>query len=210
MGKVKVYCICDELVDTKSLKDHPKNRNKHPQEQIQRLAKLYESHGIRHPIIVSKNSGFIVAGHGRRLAALLAGVERFPVVYQSFDSEEAEYAFIQSDNAIALWSTLDIVQINEDLVAMGANFDADLLGLKPFLIESGDSFDANAEWKGMPEFDQKDKRAFKTIQLHFHDQDAINKFVKLTGVTITESTRYLWYPEIIIERLVDKRYGQES
>lgn len=131
---MKIHCKFDELVDPKKLKNHPKNRNKHGQDQIDRLAKLYEYNGIRHPIVVSQRSGFIVAGHGRKLAGIRAGLKEMPVVYQDFDSDEQEYAFIQSDNAIALWAELDLSGIHEDLPDMEP-FDLDLLGIKDFKLE---------------------------------------------------------------------------
>lgn len=142
--KVEIHCKHDALVEPKSLKDHPKNRNKHSPDQIERLAKLYTYHGIRHPIIVSKESGFIVAGHGRKLAAMSLGVKEMPVVYQSFKSDEAEYAFIQADNAIALWAELDLSGINNDLGELGPDFDIDLLGIKNFSIDAP-SFEAGTE-----------------------------------------------------------------
>lgn len=131
---MKVHCKFDELVDPKKLKNHPKNRNKHGQDQIERLAKLYEYHGIRHPIIVSQRSGYIVAGHGRKLAGIRAGLKEMPVVRQQFDTEEQEYAFIQADNAIALWAELDLSGIHEDLPDLGS-FDLDMLGIKDFQLE---------------------------------------------------------------------------
>jgi hypothetical protein len=133
-----IKCKYDELKDPKSLKNHPKNRNKHPQDQIDRLAELYQYHGIRHPIIISNLTGFIVAGHGRKLAAIRAGITEYPVVYQDFDNEDAEYAFIQSDNAIAAWSELDLAGINLDLGDLGPDFNIDMLGLKDFEIEPAD------------------------------------------------------------------------
>ena len=133
--EITIHCKYDELVNPKSLKDHPKNRNKHGQDQIERLAELYKYHGIRHPIIVSRNTGLIVAGHGRKLAALRAGIKEMPVVYQDFDSSEAEYAFIQADNAIALWAELDLSSINQDLPDLGPNFDIDMLGIKDFTLD---------------------------------------------------------------------------
>jgi hypothetical protein len=33
-------------------------------------------------------------------------LKTFPVVYQSFENKKAEYAFLQADNAIALWAEL--------------------------------------------------------------------------------------------------------
>lgn len=129
-----IYCKYDELINPNKLKNHPKNRNKHGQDQIERLAKLYEFHGVRHPIIVSKRSGFIVAGHGRKLAAIRAGIKEMPVVYQDFESDDKEYAFLVADNAIALWADLDLSEINEDLKDLGP-FDIDMLGLNNFTID---------------------------------------------------------------------------
>ena len=132
---ISIHCKYDELQNSKTLKDHPKNRNKHSKEQIERLAKLYEFHGVRHPIIVSKLSGCIVAGHGRKLAGIKAGMTEMPVVFQDFESEMAEYAFLQADNAIALWAELDLSGINSDIPEFDPDFDIDMLGINNFTID---------------------------------------------------------------------------
>lgn len=137
---IKIHCKYDQLVDPQTLKNHPKNRNKHGQDQIERLAELYKYHGIRHPIIVSNLSKFIVAGHGRKLAAIRAGITEMPVVYQDFESTEAEYAFIQADNAIALWAELDLAGINADIGDLGPDFDINMLGIQDFEIEPADKY----------------------------------------------------------------------
>lgn len=155
--ELKIKCLYDDLADPKTLKDHPKNRNKHGSDQIERLAKLYAYHGVRHPIIVSKLSGFIVAGHGRKLAAIRAGLKEMPVVYQDFDSNEAEYAFIQSDNAIASWAELDLAGINADVLNLDTDFDIDALGIKNFVkdisekgFDPSDTLDAEKPHKTCP------------------------------------------------------------
>lgn len=130
-----IHCKYDSLVNPKDLKNHPKNRNMHGQDQIERLAELYKYHGIRHPIIVSNRSKCIVAGHGRKLAAIRAGIKEVPVVYQDFESNEAEYAFIQADNAIALWAELDMSGINSDIGDLCPDFDINMLGIQDFTID---------------------------------------------------------------------------
>lgn len=135
---MQIHCLYDELKNPNELKNHPKNRNAHGQDQIERLAELYKYHGIRNPIIVSKASGLIVAGHGRKLAAIRAGIKEFPVVYQSFATQEQEYSFIQSDNAISLWSDLDIGAINNDMQDLGPDFNIDMLGIKDFTLDFAD------------------------------------------------------------------------
>lgn len=132
---MQIHCKYDELINPSKLKNHPKNRNKHGQDQIERLAELYKYHGIRHPIIVSKLSKCIVAGHGRKLAAIRAGIKEMPVVYQDFESSESEYAFIQADNAIALWAELDMSGINSDIGDLGPDFDINMLGIQDFTLD---------------------------------------------------------------------------
>ena len=133
-----VHCKHDELVDPKKLKVHPKNRNEHPKEQVERLAQILEYQGWRYPIKVSKVSGYVTSGHGRILAAKHLGWKEVPVNYQEYKSEDQEYADLQSDNAIAAWAELDLEAINVDLKELSTDFDVDLLGIKQLSIESSD------------------------------------------------------------------------
>jgi len=124
------------IEDISKLKPHPKNPNQHTKEQVERLAKLIKQLGFRVPIIVSKQSSFIVSGHCRLEAAQLLGLKSVPVFYQNFDSEEAEYQFLVSDNAIHDWSELDFSKIHEELAQLGDfNFDLELLGIKNFRLD---------------------------------------------------------------------------
>jgi 16S rRNA G966 N2-methylase RsmD len=111
---------------------NPKNNNKHPDDQIERLAKLIEHHGFRNPIVVSNRTGFVVAGHGRIMAARKLGITNIPVMYQDFDNEAQEYTYLTSDNAIASWAELDLSLVNTEMLDLGPDFDIDLLGIKDF------------------------------------------------------------------------------
>lgn len=137
---MKVYCLHDELVPIKDLKakQHPKNPNKHPKDQIKRLAEILEGNGVRHPIVISKLSGFITKGHGRLEAAIENGWIDFPVEYQDYDSEDLEYADIVADNAIASWAELNLAQINAEIPNLGPDLDIKLLGLRDFELEPAD------------------------------------------------------------------------
>lgn len=123
------------------LKVHPKNRNKHSKEQINRLKELIRYQGWRHPIIVSKLSGYIVAGHGRLEAAKALGMKEAPVHYQDFLDSDQEYAFLISDNSIASWAELDLSGINLDIPDLGPDFHIDLLGIKDFEIDVTERFE---------------------------------------------------------------------
>ena len=69
--------------------------------------------------------------------------------------------------------------------------------------------DPAAEWEGMPEFHQEDKREFRSIILKFKDLEAVQAFEELTGQPVPENQKYMWYPNIEIERYADKRYATE-
>jgi hypothetical protein len=131
MAKMKVLCAYQKLVPIGKLKPHPKNRNSHPKKQIELLAAILKERGWRHPIIVSKKSGLIVAGHGRLEAAKVAGFTEVPVDYQAFENADQEYEFLVADNAVALWSELDLEGIAEDL--KGFNIDLSMLGVQDFM-----------------------------------------------------------------------------
>lgn len=130
-----IQCKYDELVSVDELTPHPKNRNQHSHEQVERLSKLLIYQGVRAPIIVSKLSGHIVKGHGTLEAIKLNSWLKAPVVYQDFKDADQEYAFVQSDNAIASWAGLDLSGINSDLADLGPDFDLDLLGVKDFTLD---------------------------------------------------------------------------
>lgn len=133
-----IHCLYDKLVPIGDLRPHPKNRNKHPKEQVERLAKILDYQGIRYPAKVSNLSGCITSGHGRIEAAKLNGWTEFPVNFQDYDDEAQEYADVQADNAIASWAELDFSRINADVGDLGPDFDIDLLGIKNFEIDVAD------------------------------------------------------------------------
>lgn len=138
---VKIRCTFDKLVLISDLLPHPKNRNKHPEDQLIRLSQILEYQGWRYPVKVSNRSGFVTSGHGRIEAARLNGWTEVPVNFQDYDSDEQEYADVQSDNAIASWAELDLSGINLDISDLGPDFDIDLLGIKDFTLEPAEKFE---------------------------------------------------------------------
>jgi len=132
---MKVHCPHDKLVAIDELRAHPKNPNKHPKDQIARLAQILEYQGFRYPVKVSQLSGFVTSGHGRIEAAKLNGWTHVPVSFQPYDDEAQEYADIVADNSVASWSELDLSSINLTIPDLGPDFDIDLLGLKDFKLD---------------------------------------------------------------------------
>ncbi|MBK7380574.1 MAG: site-specific DNA-methyltransferase [Ignavibacteriales bacterium] len=127
-----------QIVPIDKIIPNEKNRNRHPDLQIDRLAKIISINGFRNPLVVSNQSGKLVVGHGRLLAAKKLGMKTVPVIFQDFDSPELEYAHAIADNSLQTWSELDLSGINSDLGDLGPDFDIDLLGIKDFTIDVAD------------------------------------------------------------------------
>ena len=130
-----IHCSYNEIVDIVKLVPHPRNPNKHPNEQIKMLAKIMTIQGVRSPIVVSKRSGYMTKGHGRLEAAKYNNWPSYPVDYQDYDNEAQEYADMVADNKIAELAQSDMRMIIDDVVKLGS-FDLDLLGIPDFKIDT--------------------------------------------------------------------------
>lgn len=113
--------------DVVELVPHPRNPNQHPAKQVELLARVIRHQGWRNPIVVSRRSGFVVAGHGRLLAALKNAEQTVPVDLQDFENEAEELAHLAADNRLAELSEMDESELGElltDLEGMeGIDFE---------------------------------------------------------------------------------------
>jgi hypothetical protein len=129
MPDIPIHCAYDELVDPTSLVPNPRNPNKHPDRQIELLAKMIEHQGWRTPITVSNRSGFVVRGHGRLQAALKLGAEKVPIDRQDYATEADEWADLVADNRIAELAEIDTDLLKGLLTELDVDgFDMDLTG----------------------------------------------------------------------------------
>jgi hypothetical protein len=156
---IPIHCAFDEVVDVASLVPNPRNPNRHPEAQIDLLARIIKAQGWRAPITVSNRSGFVVRGHGRLLAAQLAGWDQVPVDRQDYATEAEEWADLIADNRLAELAEKDdaaLLQMLKELEASQAlpltgYSDNDLLALLAQVNASQDrpeEFDAEEAMAG--------------------------------------------------------------
>lgn len=115
-----------EIWPIERLKAYAKNPNKHPEEQITKIASSIREFGFLNPIIVCAEREEIVAGEGRYRAAQRLGLEHVPVLPETHLTDEQRRLFVIADNRIARDSMLDehllAVEI-ADLRNAGANIN---------------------------------------------------------------------------------------
>lgn len=88
-----------EIWDIDKITPYGANAKKHPKDQVEKLARAITKFGWTQPIIVWSN-GEIIAGHGRRLAALHLGLKKVPVICRSDLSKAEADALRLADNRV--------------------------------------------------------------------------------------------------------------
>ena len=170
IGGIPVYCRYDEAVEIEKVTGHPRNPNKHGDEQIALLAKIIKASGWRNPICVSNRSGFVIKGHGRLMAARVLGVTHVPVEYQDYATEAEEYQDMIADNRIAELAERDMGIIKDLLEELdtGAN-DMDLTGYTEAEIERLMT-QFHVDEVGAPELKDGDRAPFRQATFTLHDE----------------------------------------
>lgn len=130
--QVKIACSYSKLEDPRKLKPTEENPNYHPPAQIEDYKKVLTGLGFRKSIVVSRQTGRIVTGHGAWLASKELGLAKVPVDYQNFDSPDIERAFMLADNKLAEGSELDMKKATALLEQFKPDFD---LSLTAFSVE---------------------------------------------------------------------------
>ena len=156
-----IKCAYTDLVELHKLVPHARNSNNHPEKQIDMLSKIIDHLGQRHPIIVSKRSGYVVAGHGRLLAMQKLGWNQAAVDYQDFDSEASEFQFLIADNKIAELAEHDDAKMLEGIKELKLeNTDFEIMGLRDFEIPEKEDVDYSSKNKEL------DPKEFESIEVH--------------------------------------------
>lgn len=165
-GPPAVRCSHARMAKLADLKPHPRNYNKHPQRQIELLAKVIAANGWRSPIVVSQLSGFVTKGHGRMTAAKFMGLEEVPVDDQEYGSEAEELADLVADNQIADLAEADATMLAELVESLqGSGVDVNVVGfdetelehlLAQVAVEAGGDASYDSAFNGYDVFEDED------------------------------------------------------
>lgn len=184
------------------------NANKHSQRGMGMMETSITECGFGDSLTVDKN-GNVISGNGR-LETLAAIDMSDAIVVQSdgtravihqrldldltTDAKAKRLALLQ--NRVGQTNLDWDAQVLAELAEQGVELD-DLFSTTELSLLLNDyeaANDPNAEWKGMPEFEQDDQSAWKTIKVHFDSEKDLLEFAKRLGQTVTDKTRYIWFP----------------
>lgn len=201
--------------DIKKVVPYAKNP-RHNESAIAKVAASLKEFGWQQPIVVDKEM-VVIAGHTRLEAARQLGMKKVPVFVADHLTDTQAKAYRIADNRVGAEAKWDDQLLRLEMIDLkDGDFDLGVTGfdigeIDNVLLEKqiGEN-DAEAEWVGMPEFNQQDKTAFRSFPVHFKDQEAVDQFAALINQNITDKTRYVWFPEIEIDRMADKEYVNED
>lgn len=114
-----------ELWEIDKIIPYEQNAKKHPPEQIEKLAKSIRKFGWTQPIVVWTN-GEIIAGHGRRLAAIELGMKKVPVIVRRDLSRPEADALRLADNKVVS-TDYDQALVAEEMARLSSELDAELM-----------------------------------------------------------------------------------
>ena len=183
----------------------PDNANKGTQRGEGALDRSISRNGVGRSILIDKN-GVIIAGNKTAQKAAELGIDHVEVVQTTGntvvavqrtdldlmnDSQARELAY--ADNRVSElsldWNAEQMLKDSQE----GVDFDALF-----FDWELDQKFDQKlpeeSDFGGMESPNEDDAQAEFVIHVHLENRDDLDRFAELVGQTITERTRYLWYP----------------
>ena len=184
------------LVPPDQLLAHPLNARRHPNAQREALRASLRALGWIAPVLVNLTTGHVIDGHARVEEALSAEVPAVPVIEVELTPEQEALALASFDpiTAMAVYDreALDGLLREVDTGEAALQQLMDSLAAHAGLVPPNDPM---AEWQGMPEFEQPDARAYRTIMVHLADEDAVRDFARCLGQSVTAHTKFVWHPE---------------
>lgn len=178
----------------------PRNARKHNPRNVGQIVNAMHDVGAARSIVIDED-GVILAGNATIEAAAQAGIERLRIVdadgeeiiavRRSGLTPEQKTRLALADNRaaeLAEWDTDVLAELSAEVDLSGMWHDWELAALV-----GGETDDPNAEWGGMPEFDN-DQLEAKQIIVKFTRTDDIARFTKVIGQPVTMDTKSIWYP----------------
>ena len=158
-----------EYRPTTSLEPYENNSRTHSEAQVEQVARSITEFGFTNPILIDE-TGTIIAGHGRLLAALSLGLESVPTITLNGLSEDQRKAYVIADNKLALNSGWNEKMLMREMFALDDNdYDLTLMGFDNKELQKLLDLDAgpDGEVEGEIEFSEELGESHNFVVLYF-------------------------------------------
>lgn len=117
-----------EYVATDDLIPYINNSRTHSESQIKQIAASIREFGFTNPILIDE-SGSVIAGHGRLVAAELLNLDTVPTITLEGLTEAQRKAYVIADNKLAMNSSWDFETLQNEIdVLKDLDFDISVIG----------------------------------------------------------------------------------
>jgi hypothetical protein len=123
-----------ESWDIEKIIPYENNAKIHTKEKVNKLAKTIKEFGFNVPILIDED-GIILAGHGRRLAALKLKFKKVPVIVKRNLTEVQKGVYRIADNKVSSNDYDDALLANE-IKQLTSGYDFSLLDVELFGMET--------------------------------------------------------------------------
>jgi ParB-like chromosome segregation protein Spo0J len=119
---------------------YARNSRTHSPEQVAQIAASIKEFGFTNPVLVDESGG-IIAGHGRVLAAQKLSMKEVPCIELSHLNEVQKRAYVIADNKIALNAGWDVDMLKIEFMELeDAGFDLELTGFSEDELKAFEGF----------------------------------------------------------------------
>jgi len=195
---------------------NPQNWRIHPKHQQDALSGVLNDVGWVQRVIVNQRTGHLIDGHLRVSLALREHEATVPVDYVDVDERE-EALILATLDPLAAMAVTD----SEKLDALLRDVKTGDAAIQQMLTELAErsgvippgTFDPNAEWVGMPEFEQEDLMPVYHVIVNFASQDAVQEFERLVEQNVprtSKRTGSIWFPKVERKKLRDLGYASDE
>lgn len=182
------YAKAEEVWSIDRLVPYDLNAKKHETKQVKKIAASIKKHGWTSRIVVEED-GTIIAGHGRRLAAIELNQEKVPVLVLKGISKEDARVLRLADNKVAEGG-YDTAMLSEELRSLVVDSSMDLTEFfdmrdLDFAIDDLGEMDFGSLTDDIaPEVEEQTTRTEKEIEAADTGDTSVTRalgFTKLTG-----------------------------
>lgn len=163
-----------EIKKVSDLIPYINNSRTHSDEQTTQIASSIKEFGFTNPVLIDESGG-LIAGHGRLMAAKKLDLKEVPCIVLSGLTEAQKKAYIIADNQLPQNAGWDLEKLKLEIDTLSEmDFDIDLLGFSEVEIDAiiGADIDMSMlDELDDGEVDELESNVKKAIQIEFEAED---------------------------------------